>query len=476
MPKVVEPHRLVERHESALLELIDCSGRAGGSVNSPRVIVIGGGFAGLSAASALAEAGVAVTLLEARPTAGGRANTFHDPVTGDRIDNGQHLLAGAYVETLAFLRRIGSAAKLHRPSTLRVAMIDEDLRRTDLHLPPLPSPVDLLAAVLAWDALTTADRWSMVRIASALHGRGRIGPDETVRQWLERHGQSPRLCRLLWEPLALAALNQSIDIAAASAFVAVTSRMFGAHPDAATLITPAEPLSDLYVEPATRFLERAGVDVMTHSKAQVVFEGERLCAVRVRGETIPAHVVICAVPWFALQETLPLPPPGLAETLQNASATGSAPIVNVNLWLDGYVAPATFFGLPGRVFQWVFDCRQLQRLPDGRTPSHVTLVSSGAEAICSKPNDELIAIALRELRDASVAGPLRLRHASVVRERRATFSLAPGSPPRPDTVTPVPGLLLAGDWIDTGLPATIESAVTSGHAAAREAVRLARVG
>jgi squalene-associated FAD-dependent desaturase len=434
------------------------------------VIVIGGGFAGLSAATALAEAQVPVTLVEARPTLGGRANTFRDPWTGERIDNGQHLLAGAYVETLAFLRRIGASAGLHRPSTLRVAMIDEHRRRTDLQLPPLSSPINLLAGLWTWDALTLADRWSMLRIGAALQGRRRVAPDETVRQWLERYGQSPRLCRLLWEPLALAALNQPLEVAAASAFVAVTSRLFGTQPDAATLLVPALPLADLYVGPATRFLEQAGGRVITHGKGQVVFEGSRLSGVRVRGETIPSTCVISAVPWFALEATLLLPPSTLAQTVRNAASLGSAPIVNVNLWLDDYGAPAPFFGLPGRVFQWVFDCRQLMSLGNPPRATHVTLVSSGAEAICNKSNDELIAAAFRELCEATATGAPRLRHAAVVRERRATFSLAPGGPPRPATVSPVPGLFLAGDWIETGLPATIESAVASGHAAAREAL------
>ena len=145
------------------------------------VVVVGGGFAGLAAATALAEAGVPVHLFEARPTLGGRANTFRDPVTGERIDNGQHLIAGCYTETLKFLKRVGSAACLHRPATLRVAMIDERRRRTELSLPPLPPPVDVLAGVLAWDALDWSDRWSMLRIGPALRGGGSVVPGETVQ-------------------------------------------------------------------------------------------------------------------------------------------------------------------------------------------------------------------------------------------------------------------------------------------------------
>jgi uncharacterized protein with NAD-binding domain and iron-sulfur cluster len=147
--------------------------------------------------------------------------------------------------------------------------------------------------------------------------------------------------------------------------------------------------------------------------------------------------------------------------------------VTVNLWFEASIArsgqdgDAPFIGLPGRTFQWVFDRRQLT----GPSQSHLSLVSSGADAVCMLANDDLISIALREIRDAfPAARAARVRHASVVRERRATFSLKPGGPPRPPTTTEVAGLFLAGDWIATGLPATIESAVTSGHQAARAAL------
>jgi hydroxysqualene dehydroxylase len=438
-------------------------------VRSASALVVGGGFAGLAAATALAEAGVAVHVLEARPSLGGRANAFRDPVTGERIDNGQHVLAGCYYETLKFLQRVGSAGLLHRPAALSVPMIDEDGRRTELRLPPLPSPFNLMAGVFAWDALTAADRWSILRLGRALRGLVRVRRDETVRQWLERYGQSARLCRLLWEPLALAALNQSIDQAAATAFVAVTSRMFGSDAEAATLLLPAVPLDELYALPAARYLTQAGSQVETQVKCEVLFDGVSVRAVRKGGDELPTRVVICAVPWFALAGTLVSPPGVLAPLVAQASAMKAVPIVTVNLWYDADPGLPPLLGLPGRTFQWMFARRKLV----GGQQSYVSLVSSGAEALCAMPSDELIAIATRELGAAIPAlRAAALRHGQVVRERRATFSLHPSGPARPSTVTPVRGLFLAGDWIDTGLPATIESAVESGHRAAAAALNL----
>ena len=171
---------------------------------------------------------------------------------------------------------------------------------------------------------------------------------------------------------------------------------------------------------------------------------------------IPAERAISAVPWFALTDLFHRDLPPLHATLDRARRMASSPIVTVNLWFDRPIVDEPLIGLPGRTMQWAFN-----------KGTHLSLVSSGAEAIARKPNDDLIRLAHDELLDAvAPARAATLGRATVVRETHATFSLAPGQPPRPSVETGVNGLLLAGDWTDTGLPATIESAVRSGHAAA----------
>ena len=143
-------------------------------------------------------------------------------------------------------------------------------------------------------------------------------------------------------------------------------------------------------------------------------------------------------------------------------ATKASPIASLNLWLDRPILQTPFLGLPGRTMQWVFDKQQLFE-----GTSHLTMVSSGADAVMGMSNDELTQMALAELRQALPdSRAARVLRATVVRERRASFSLAPGQPPRPACRTDIPGLFLAGDWIDTGLPATIEGAAVSGRMAA----------
>ena len=461
-------------------------------------IVIGGGFAGLSAATALAERGARVLVLEARPSLGGRATAFTDPATGERVDNGQHVLFGCYHDTFRFLERIGSADYVQVQPRLAVDIIDRAGRASRLACPPLPPPLNLLGGLMTWSALGWRDRLSALRIRGAIIEAGRkaerVGRgftrlhdgfggqaprQETVREWLTGHRQTPRLIEVLWEPLAVAALNQSIDIAAAAPFARVLSEMLGRHPRDASLAVPVKPLDELYALPAKAFVESRGGEVRTNSPARIVIpdsSGASLsgsphepggsaprCRVHVRDESIEAPTIICAVPWFALSDAFPGRPSLIADTLEAADRTAASPTVTVNLWFDRIVTDHPLVGLPGRTMQWVFDKRRVL----GEQASHLSLISSGAQAVVAWTNEQLIDLAVSEVNAAiPAARAATVRRAVVVREKRATFSVAPGQPARPTTRTAMPGLLLAGDWIDTGLPATIEGAVRSGRMAA----------
>src|SRR5688572_6810116 len=438
-------------------------------------IVIGGGCAGFAAATALAASGARLLLVEARPGLGGRATAFTDPATGERVDNGQHILMGCYTETLALLARIGAADRVRWQTGLKLTMIDRGGHQSVLALPALPSPLHFLAGVLAWDALSWSERLSVLRIGSVINPSAFAGGSAfaatplrrdklgvSVRAWLEQNGQAPRLCEMFWEPLALAALNQSIDQADASIFIGVLERVFGPDPAAAALVLPAVPLDELYAEPARAWLADRGSEVRVNAPAKVALDGQRVRGIRVRDEVIEAPLVISTVPWHAFHALFDEVPAALAATAANAAALASLPIVTVNLWFDSAVMQEPLVGLPGRNFQWVFDRRAII----GGTASHLSMVSSGADAIVAQSNDELTATALREVRETlPAARAATLRKSLAVREKRSTFSLAPDAPPRPEMRTAIDGFLLAGDWIQTGLPATIESAVLSGHRA-----------
>jgi hypothetical protein len=224
----------------------------------------------------------------------------------------------------------------------------------------------------------------------------------------------------------------------------------------------------MYAEPARAYLHAHGGGVLTGATATLRVEGDRVAAVDASGQRWTPSVVIAAVPWFGLRELFDPLPASLASIVANASAMAASPIVTVNLWFDRVVLAEPFIGLPGRAMQWVFD----KRAVFGEKASHLSMVASGAASIVGMPNDELITQAHQELLEALPRlREARLVRATVVREPKATFSLAPGQPARPGSATPVANLFLAGDWIDTGLPATIESAVRAGHLAAEAIVQ-----
>jgi squalene-associated FAD-dependent desaturase len=438
-------------------------------MSRPDVIVIGAGFAGLSAAVRLVQSGARVLVVEQHRRLGGRATAFPDPQTGEIVDNGQHALFGCYHETFAFLRAIDSFSDVALDERLDLEIVDRHATRSRLVTPAWMPPLHLIGGLLRWSALGLRDRAAALGMGLVLRRLSRNDDDawkrlgtQTAGAWLVECGQTPRLRELLWEPLVVAALNQSADTAAAAPFARVLSRMFNGTRSDAAIGLPRVPLDALYVEPARRWLEARGASVRVGAPATLVVDVDRVVGVDIGDQRVEAAAVVSTVPWFSFP-ALVHGIPGLAEIAADAGRMTASPIVTVNLWYDRSVTDTAFVGLPGRTFQWVFDKGRIF----GGATSHLSLVSSGADAVVAMTNDQLIALARDEVAAAlPSARSATVGRGTVVREKRATFSLAPGQPHRPRAQTPVRGFYLAGDWTETGLPATIEGAVESGHRAA----------
>ncbi len=448
------------------------------------VAVIGAGCAGLSAAVRLAARGQSVTVIEEAPRLGGRATAFDDRPSGRRLDNGQHALFGCYRETYEFLRAIGTAARAPLDSTLSLVMADSHGRTSTLTCPDWRPPFHLIGGLLSWEAIPVIDRVAAARMAGLLwrvrrdgaaRTAARVSSRLTVSEWLRQQGQPASLCDWLWNPLAIAALNQDPNAAAAQPFVRVVGELFGPSPGASSIGVPTVPLDELYAAPAARFVEARGGGVIRRTTARVELDLSGRHRVAVGDRMLSPRAVISAVPWHAFGRLWNGSVPAqLAAIAGNASRMSAVPIVTVNLWLDRPVMTHRQIGLVGTEFHWVFNkdvgCPEGER-QDNDSGCLYSLVASGASSLLRLGNDELAARAERELRACvpGAAGAVCLR-ALVVREARATFSLAPDAPPRPATVTPIPGFFLAGDWTDTGLPGTVESGVLSGHRAADAAM------
>lgn len=430
------------------------------------VAVAGGGFAGVAAAVALAKAGRRVLLVEARGRLGGRAATLVDRATGEPVDNGQHVLFGCYVETLALLEELGQRGAVDVQPALYVPFFGPDGARRDLRCANLPAPLNLAAGLLRWRALDMRDRARAARLAIALiRSTGASAPrgTETVSDWLARMGQTRRLRGWLWEPLAVAALNEAPGQAAASMFAPVLRELFSGGRQASSLALPNVPLGALYAEPARAYLEARGALVRIGRPARVAVEPGGF-VVRAGDERWRVPVVVAAVPWHQFgalfDEGVPAP---LADIAANASRMTAVPIVTVNLWYDRPVLDTPFAGLIGRTAQWVFDRRAIA----GGASTHVSVITSAAAGLSERADAAIIDVIASDLRETlPLAKAAQVTRATVIREKQATFSVRPGSPERPVERTPLPGFFLAGDWLRTGLPGTIEGAVRSGNRAA----------
>jgi squalene-associated FAD-dependent desaturase len=443
-----------------------------------KVVVVGGGFAGLAAAIALQERRHQVVLLERRGILGGRATSFRDAVTGEDVDNGTHLMVGAYTATLDLVRRAGAWDLLRPQENLRIEWVD-DRGFSALDCPPLDAPLHLLAGLLGlrvpWSVKLQVTRFGLaVRF-------GRPPAGLTLAEYFARTGQGGAARRLLWDPLALAILNEPVERSAAVLFHRVYRETFLRDHRASRLVFLRRGWGVLFERLARYFEGRGGV-VRRGARAEA-FE---IAAGRVRGvrhaqrsterEEIragrgpearvePADAVVSAVPAPALLALLPeewrarAPFAGLARL-------GRSPIVSVELWLDRVVVDRPMVGLRECEVEWVFDKGRLYGR--GGAPQHLAFIVSAAYRSAPKTNADLVAAAEGALRRyfPTMAGT-KVQRTLVLREPDATFASSPEAEElRPGPDSPLPGLVLAGDWTSTGLPATIEGAVRSGLRAA----------
>ncbi len=431
-----------------------------------KVVVLGAGYAGLAAAKELILRGHDVTLIEGRALLGGRAHSFVDTKTGLVLDNGQHILMGCYHDSLAFLKQLGVGDRLYSPPRMAVPFVSEKGR--SLLAATAPAPLHLLSALLGFKELTAGDKFAAIKLAV----RMRLGQDahanETVETWMKRWAQTPNLIRALWEPLCIAALNEPVSTASATLFATVIRRSFLAGAADANILLSRVGLSELFAPETRQLIEMCRSTIRTQMPVTSLrFDGATLREIKLAdGSTLQPEAVVSALPWHVLRGLLP-------EESKLAQACGQiqdAPIVSLHLWLERPILNEPFVGLLDSPVHWIFSRDHIHGPnPEGQEGHVITAVVSGARDLVEKTGPELEELTMREIaRLMPEAAGVKVLHRMVYKARSATFAATPEAEPlRPDATTEWSNLWLAGDWTNTGLPATIEGAIASGLRAAR---------
>jgi squalene-associated FAD-dependent desaturase len=440
-----------------------------------KVLVIGGGLAGLSAAAYLTKNKFDVTLFEASPKLGGRVYSFLDEQTNTEIDNGQHILMGCYADTLALLKMTNAYQYFHiaadgkNQNRLVINYLDRDGKEFKLQSSDLPYPFNLLFALLSFKAFSVSEKLSMIKFFIKIKF---IDSEKlwnlNVKQWLTNENQSDGVIKTFWEIISIGALNTSTEKASAKIFCDILKEIFWKDKTSSLIILPSLPLSKSLIEPIYNYLIQNNCKVQSSEKC-VSFEvsNNRIeKVITVSADSSKQNVydefdfVISAVPFFALEKLLD------RNYMSTQPEFNYSSILNIHLWLTKDATEK--FNFINKEF-YAFNNSELHWLFNKQT--HWNIVISNADKFMEMPKEKIFSFVLDELGKFISITKSDISDYKIIKEKRATF--VPDEKTlrnRPSAETKIYNLFLAGDWIETKLPATIESAVKSGRLAAEKII------
>lgn len=442
---------------------------AGTTNPKKRVLIVGGGLAGLATAECLARNHsdrFDINLLEAKRTTGGRAGSFQESKTGETVDYCQHVAMGCCTNFLGLLARQGLDDQLHRYTCLKFFHPKYPVS-TFAPSRWLPAPFHLMPA---FSNLRYLNRSQQRQIKHALFRLFRTRSDDLgdslAKPWLESHGQDKTTIRDFWSVIVVSALGESIDRVSLAAVRKVFVDGFAAAHGASDVFVPKLPLVDLIGGQLTGAIEQLGVEVKRGQLVRQISTDKNVTTAD--GEVFAADHVVAAVPWHAVND---LVPDKAVEKLECLAVAPTSPISGLHLWFDRQITDLPHAVLVGTVAQWVF--RQPWEDKQASPGFYYQVVISASQSARCLPQQELIEIVLGELRHAfPEAQRANLLQSKVVTDPKSVFSITPEFEAlRPPSRTRLPWLHLAGDWVATGWPATMESAVISGTMAAASIVQ-----
>ncbi|MDA8092505.1 MAG: hydroxysqualene dehydroxylase HpnE [Betaproteobacteria bacterium] len=427
--------------------------------------IVGGGYAGMAAAVTLAAAGRTVHVLEAGRRLGGRARaTDLQDLT---LDNGQHILIGAYAETLRLIDTVWGTrqnARRTHPGYLRLPFELSMAGEAPLRAWPLPAPFHLLGALLGARTLPLRERLAAIRFIRQMQRcRFRLPEDASVGALLARHGQLGKIAEILWEPLCVAALNTPVPSASARVFLTVLRDGLAGHRTACDLILPRVDLSALFPDRAAQYVAARGGEVSVSTPVRRIEAVDGAFRILCDRQTVTASHVILAVPPYrmpGLAATLP----GMDEAIGGVRALSFEPIYTIYLqYAPSVHLPRPMLGFVGSPIHWLFD-----RAHTGPHPGLLAAVISARGAHETLDHETLAGLVHREIA-THLGGLPQPRWHKVIAEKRATFSCTVGVR-RPAQETGLPRFYLAGDYTAGEYPGTLEAAVRSGVQCAHHAL------
>ncbi|MDW8209402.1 MAG: hydroxysqualene dehydroxylase HpnE [Chloroherpetonaceae bacterium] len=434
-----------------------------------KVLVLGGGVAGIAAATALADHGLHVELVEKRPLLGGRASSFVDKATGERVDECQHGTMRCCTNLADLLERLGVHDRICYFDA--IAFLDREGRRSAIYGSRLPAPLHTLPSFLRFRSLRLTDKIAIGRAMLAIL-RAKPHPEQDridVATWLQRMRQTERALRRFWRPILVSACNEELErISCAHAFK-IFREGFLLHPQAFHFGIPSVPLATLYTEPTVAYLQARDGHVRTQTTIeQLEVEGDRVVGVLLTGGTrLQADYYVSALPFDVLLRVLPEHTTVGEPYWENLRRLEFAPLCGVHLWFDRPIGCPPALAVLDRDTEWIFNKTQNFGLPAERG-GYLSVVISASRRFAGMPKEALLAHILTEVRAClPEACRAELVRWQIVRWPRATFSPRPGvEAARPDQQSPIRNLLVAGEWTRTGWPSTMESAARSGYRAA----------
>lgn len=435
------------------------------------VIIIGGGLSGLAAAVKLSSNGARVGVFEQAPRLGGRCYSYTDQTTGDVVDNGQHVLLGAYHNLLHYLDLIGTRQLLKNEPSLSMTFHHPEKGRGKFEIASLPKPLHLTAGMLRFKLLSFKERQRLLNVGLELNGWNADVETKlralSVEQWLKSLKQSEEARKCLWYPIAISVMNELPEKASSLLFAHVLRAAFlGKKSDSAILI-PTVGQSELYVYEAQRLIEKHHGKIYLNSEVGSldVRENKIIGVILKNGSLIRAKNVISTIMPHPLKKLIPTPLRN-EEPFSFLDKFDTSPIISINLWFDKEFIDVDYIGLIDRNLQWIFNRRKLMN--EQKSTSYITAIISAAHKHVELSKEKLITLALRDIHEVfPESRSAKLFHSVIIKEKRATLSATNEVEHfRPSPTTPIENFYLAGDWTNTGLPATIEGAVMSGFKAA----------